>query len=64
MIKEFVENLKAKGVSEEEIKRQLEEIKVELDEFLGNKVENQESQPVDAEKPETEEDKQKRIFGE
>lgn len=61
-IEELVNGLKEKGMSDEEIKATLEQIKADIDAFL-NPAPEEEPKPEGEPKEETDEDKQHRVFG-
>lgn len=62
-IEELIAGLKEKGMSDEEIKSELEKIKADIDAFL-NPVENPaEKNDEVKEEVETDEEKEHRVFG-
>ena len=62
-IEELIAGLKEKGMSDEEIKAELEKIKADIDAFL-NPVENPAEKNDEVKKEvETDEEKEHRVFG-
>ena len=62
-IEELIAGLKEKGMSDEEIKTELEKIKADIDAFL-NPVENPAEKNDEVKKEvETDEEKEHRVFG-
>lgn len=62
-IEELIAGLKEKGMSDEEIKSELEKIKADIDAFL-NPVENPAEKNDEVKKEvETDEEKEHRVFG-
>jgi orotate phosphoribosyltransferase-like protein len=62
-IEELIAGLKEKGMSDEEIKAELEKIKADIDAFLKPAEEPEEKVEEVHEEVESDEDKEHRVFG-